>query len=303
VVARYTGSSPLDSWTAFVLCDGIGGLRDGGICARKAIAAFLTDFLGEAAHSLFNRLTNAARSANNELFSLYRSNGGSTISCFVFDQRKNAAALNVGDTRIYACDGRSVTQISVDDTLASQISNIQKLEASKSSPFAKQLTQFLGIGPEIQFRELRTDNRSEQRGYLLTSDGVHGLWNDVIKEIVPFAPTPSDVVKRLLALSRWGRANDNATAVFFSTEVEGADEPRGPAGSMAIWDSFARLDLIIDHSVLGTKEFDRKTKEKPPTKKRDKPESPGTEEKIRKADSDEKFTLEIFEERDGEPPN
>jgi PPM family protein phosphatase len=44
-VARYSGHSVADSWTAFALCDGIGGLRDGGVCARTAMAALFTSLL------------------------------------------------------------------------------------------------------------------------------------------------------------------------------------------------------------------------------------------------------------------
>ena len=253
VAVHHSGGSTTPTFAAFLLCDGIGGLRDGGVCARLASATFIASLLGRKFEKASQRLIRSASAANEELFDRYRENGGTTLSCVLIQQMHDIAGLSVGDSRIYELTSDRLLQLSDDDTLANQIKQIRPNDREIANPaFGKQLTQFIGMGADVQFRPLNIQIGSNGKaGILLTTDGVHGINTDTFKEVVIAAPEPVEVVKRLATLARWGRSTDNATAICV-----GADFRIPPTGQTAserllIWDSYSQLNILLNTKLWG----------------------------------------------------
>jgi len=80
VAAHYSSEPHGPVVTAFVLCDGIGGMQDGGTCARLAAAMFVASLVGHRLEKPVSRGIRAARAANDEIFQRYKEDGGTTVS-------------------------------------------------------------------------------------------------------------------------------------------------------------------------------------------------------------------------------
>lgn len=203
VFMRYTSNVTNHSFLLFALCDGIGGMRDGRICANIALAEMIQ-------HMVINREQNkhlqecldiAIRAANEKIFVQYNGQGGTTLSVVAVD-KKDIIGSNVGDSRIYQYDDRSLNQISIDDTIEARM-NIK-------NEFSKGLIQYVGMGNDLIPNKISI---STEMGILITSDGVHNVGDDDLKKIIKYASSSNDIVKKLLYLSSWFGGQDNASLI------------------------------------------------------------------------------------------
>lgn len=246
VAMHFDGEDTSQSFNAFIVCDGIGGMQDGGVCARIAVAAFTSALLERRSQTAMDRLLWAVRSANDEIHAIYRENGGTTLSCIFQEYKRPPLAINVGDSRIYKVTPKEVSQLTTDDNIASQMKAMSNgAIVTGQVSFGKQLTQFVGIGPELLPRELQLPE-VDISGYLMTSDGIHCISQETFCEIIQHAPTPLDRVKRLSAVARWGRATDNSTALFVPLpKTEGRESSPG-FDKLTLWDSFQRTEMLLE---------------------------------------------------------
>ena len=247
IVARFTSAlRPKQSFKCFAICDGMGGMADGARCAEIALSAFLFRLTHDVRETIPEMMRAAALSANVEVHRQYRERGGTTlVALVVFPD--SAAAVSVGDSRIYAVNSqKGLKQISIDDTIAGELNNLKGYNASGSglNAFAGQLAQFVGIGEGM---EPRVYPISADETYLLTSDGVHNMSQDTMNQIVLSGAVPQRIVTRLLQVSRWCGGIDNASAVCVSRLR--ADLSPLPAWSQGdwieIWDSVGKLEFPI----------------------------------------------------------
>jgi PPM family protein phosphatase len=247
VVARFTSARrPRESFLCFVLCDGMGGMADGARCAEIALSSFLFRLTHDARQRASEMVRASALAANAEVHRQYRERGGTTlVAIVVFPE--SAAAVSIGDSRIYvANDGKELKQISIDDTIAGELKQLRGLRPSTAGwdTIADQLAQFVGIGKGIEPRvyPINTDFT-----HLLTSDGVHNMSLDTLKQIVAFGRTPQLVVSHLLQVSRWCGGSDNATAICVPPLRSDWSAP--PVWSsndwLEVWDAAGKLELPI----------------------------------------------------------
>jgi serine/threonine protein phosphatase PrpC len=208
---------------------------------------FIASLVGHKFEKALPRSLRAARGANNAVFEAYHENGGTTLSCLVF-QQSEVVALNVGDSRIYQLRSGGVSQLTTDDTIANQMRQLRAIDPGLSNPsLGKQLTQFIGMGQDVQFRHFDPRKNSDVTGFLLTSDGVHGMSAETFRDLALYASSPLDVVKRLTTVARWGRSNDNGTVVCVGREVDMVTQEEGSSSErLLIWDSYSRLDILLD---------------------------------------------------------
>lgn len=252
-IARFTcARQPEKSFVCFALCDGMGGMEDGSRCAEIALSAFILGLIRDLSGSAGTAANAAASAANVAVHRQYRERGGTTLAAVVFFLR-SAAAVTVGDSRVYQIsEGRKLlTQISTDDTIEGELNRLTGGSSSRSKwdAFAGQLAQFIGIGEGLEPRSY-TVNRSTS--YLLTSDGVHGydLSPSTLAQVVSAGGASQVMIRNLLQLSRLCGGVDNATAVYVPSLPANWSEP--PAWSngdwLEIWDAFGKIEFAIDRN-------------------------------------------------------
>ncbi len=249
VVARYVDPVPRRSFFCTVLCDGMGGMTEGGKCAEIAIATFIASLMRTQVRPVAERISIATRSANEAVHQRYQERGGTTIAAIVIAPDA-AAGITVGDSRIYGLQGRKTpTQISSDDTLSDELQKVTGRASStgNTDAFSGQLTQYVGMGDEMR------PHMHWVRGYesfLLTSDGVHGMNSATFNDLVVSAGDARDIVTRLLSVSKWCGGRDNATAVCLSVARTDKRPEPASAGWLEIWDPFGKLDMALTREEL-----------------------------------------------------
>jgi serine/threonine protein phosphatase PrpC len=118
--AQLTGDTPT---IIAVICDGMGGMKEGGVCSALAISNFLSSYIDNRDIPIKSRIIQAVIQANNAVFAQYKGSGGSTLSAWVIEDEANILGVNVGDSRIYSIGTDNINQLSIDDTLAGQLAN------------------------------------------------------------------------------------------------------------------------------------------------------------------------------------
>lgn len=197
------------SFVVGVLCDGMGGMTDGAKCASLAISVFLSSCIRNRSLNVKDRITNAVLEADKAVFNHYAGSGGATLSAFVFDSDGNTGSINVGDSRIYCqLKSGSVTQLSVDDTIAGQLN--KKEDASN---FNNKLIQFVGLGQDLEPHFIDLPDIHQIKKLLLTSDGVHYLPTPTLHSLITPNITSLDLSKRLINVSNWCGGHDNGTVI------------------------------------------------------------------------------------------
>ena len=192
-----------------VVCDGIGGHRDGEIasmfCCRRLLAAFLRR--GAELHSGADAtafLVGTLTDINTEIFRRNEFDGrrtqpmGCTVVCAVFTANE-FAFCSVGDSRIYdfSPDTGILRQLSVDDVVSG----------------GRALSRAIGIRRSVEIDPcvMPLENGSV---HLLCSDGLHHFVDeagiaDSLREFV----TPRVAVNRLMRRALLRGAGDNITIV------------------------------------------------------------------------------------------
>lgn len=244
VVARGRDRQGHD-YAVVAVADGIGGMRDGAVCASIAIGALVAALHQRARHGEIEGdrwIREAMFAADDAVFSRYRGDGGSTLVALVIRPGFSVHWLSVGDSRVYSYSGKSLIQTSVDDTIAGQLGkNIEgAFEQSK-------LLQFVGMGSDLEPHICEFSHEGLET-VVLTTDGVHYLASapNWLGQIVSNAPDIGACVKRFVELAKWCGGPDNATVAMISLSEnwDSDDKPIYPC--LEVWDAFGELQIILD---------------------------------------------------------
>jgi serine/threonine protein phosphatase PrpC len=166
----------------FVVADGMGGHSFGDRASQAAIAAFTGVFATDAPASPAQVLETIA-AANTAVCELTdwagetRTISGTTLTGLVATVADNGdrhwMVLNVGDSRVYRWNGRSLTQLTIDHSLVQELMDAGLLTADQASrhPERSTITRALGVndGLEIDAWLLPYDGTHT---FLICSDGV-----------------------------------------------------------------------------------------------------------------------------------
>ncbi len=226
-----------------IVADGIGGMIEGGMCASRAIGAFVSE-LSKRPHLAnvitVDRVTRAMHAANEVVYSYLQGRGGTTFVAVVASQGIAPIWVSAGDSRVYAFTQNKLRQISVDDTIAGQLG-----KAGNAPAEHYKLLQFVGMGKDfLPHVRVLDDERAEV--LLLTTDGVHYLSrkSDVLDSVLQHAGDLGIAVKRFVDIAKWCGGSDNATiaAVPLPMRFESAIENEH---SLVVWDSFGELHIEL----------------------------------------------------------
>ena len=243
-------------YTLIALSDGMGGMQSGGVCASVTLAAFFTSFVIRSKVGIkFDQLIiEAALDANETVYDQFRGRGGATLSSLLIRDDGVCVWLNVGDSRIYAVTGSDLYQHTTDDTIAGQLGS--KFDGLKSR---SDLLQFIGMGEELEphYSYLNLDGYGN---FLITSDGVHYLEEQVMGNIAVNAPDSASCLRRLIDVSKWLGGRDNCTAIIFPRSGGAFDEESFVTnGVCEVWDSFGDLQVYIDEKLDASSVYKLKT--------------------------------------------
>jgi serine/threonine protein phosphatase PrpC len=221
----------------YVVADGMGGHQGGevasALCIQSIAEQILQTVLAPAlsqeplagdTHSASLRdlgietaLREAVQMANKQIYDQRRSVGsdmGTTVvMALVVGDR--AYLANVGDSRAYLVDSRSIKQISVDHSLIQRLIDLGQLtpEGAKTHPQRSAIYRVLGDKPAVDVDTFVQPLRPGQR-LLLCSDGLNGmLEDDRIQQIVVTTPDPQTSCAALVEAANGAGGGDNVTVI------------------------------------------------------------------------------------------
>jgi PPM family protein phosphatase len=232
-VLRVSSSVRSKGFICACVCDGMGGLDDGGLAASTALAGFFSSLIKNRNVNTRERLEIAVADSNLAVTSATKT-GGSTLSAVAIDGDKYYT-VNVGDSRVYSYQSSKserIQRLTTDDTME---------EAYGSS--GRGLLQYIGLKGEI-IPHIHQFEISGHEVILITSDGAHLIGDRTIEQFCRYSDQPLEICTRTVTLARWLGGIDNSTMV--ALEVNKLAEVFGASTSsdISVWSLLGRLKLI-----------------------------------------------------------
>jgi serine/threonine protein phosphatase PrpC len=163
----------------FVVADGMGGHRAGGVASREAAKQVVQEYYADAIHDVGESLMRACECANDRVFELAQADpsragmGTTLVAAVVLNRRLYVA--NVGDSRAYLLHRRRFTRITVDHSwVEEQVqAGVLSREEAEGHPHRNLITRALGTRPAVDVDLFEAD-LGEGDALLLCTDGLSG---------------------------------------------------------------------------------------------------------------------------------
>ncbi|MGA1869384.1 MAG: Stp1/IreP family PP2C-type Ser/Thr phosphatase [bacterium] len=205
----------------YAVADGMGGHAAGEVASSitiKDIEGFFTS-IGNVSVSV-DSVENVINQINKHIYDTASTNPeflgmGNTLSLLVIKNHKFVIG-HVGDSRIYRVRGKSLEQLTIDQTEVQAMIDAGQIskEAARHHPFRNLIRQAMGVQPILDEIFLLEGEVLKKDQYLLCSDGLTDMLEDgEIKKILQKSESTDDAVTTLVnkALEAGGR--DNVTAI------------------------------------------------------------------------------------------
>lgn len=222
----------------FVVADGMGGHAFGDRASQAAIAAFASSFpASEPARS--RDVLDTIAKANEAVLAVAGTTvlSGTTLTGVAFVDIDSSGnyhwmAFNVGDSRTYSWDGRSLIQLSVDHSAVQELVDLGEISQAEAArhPHRNVVTRALGAEPVVDPDIWILPARARQT-FLLCSDGLtKELDDDEIARIIVFHDAeqlrdrdslPLSLAERLVRAAVAAGGSDNVTVVVVESELVG----------------------------------------------------------------------------------
>lgn len=169
-----------------LVCDGMGGMEQGGVASRIAVESLAESFSKKRHHNFayFNKvwLESAVKRANRNVNSNQDATEdgtpmGTTLVCaLIVDER--LFIVNIGDSRAYRVTMEEIEQLTEDETYVEFLLRSGKIteEQAKTHPDRHVLMNALGVHPSVSFSVQEFPYRGET--LLLCSDGLYNLCSE-----------------------------------------------------------------------------------------------------------------------------
>ena len=164
-----------------VVCDGMGGLKDGDKVSQTAVSAMVNGFLeftGAPDQVLLALLERANRAVNHLLGPAGQRRSGTTMVAGILRDER-FYYLSVGDSRICLYRNGQLFQLNREHTYVNELSaravnDMLTLQEAWSDPQGSGLTSFLGMG-DLKYVDIPAGPQQVRRGdkLILMSDGVY----------------------------------------------------------------------------------------------------------------------------------
>ncbi len=207
------------------VCDGMGGAKSGNIASRLAIDVFMDEVLrsykpGMGQEQTGQVLENAVKLANFTVYDQARQfedfAGMGTTLVAALVSGKNAAVINVGDSRCYHITRDDIRRVTVDHSLVQLMLDRGELteEEARDYPGKNYITRAVGTEPivESDIFHIRLERGD---ALLLSSDGLHNEVEDqeILFEVV-HGVNNDNCCQRLLDIANMRGSPDNVTSVL-----------------------------------------------------------------------------------------
>lgn len=279
-----------ETYSAAIVCDGVGGSEMGDQAASIAVATFVDQLSKIAVRGpLSDLVPQLVRRMDDAIRDHLGGKGTTTASLVVASASGDLAAANIGDSRIFRWrSGKELRQISVDDTFENELKDLQLKDASvlDAHGLRGSLTQALGQGgrssPELRVVVLEKEAFSDC-GVILASDGIWKGSEEAFHVMAVQAVSPSELIRRSLMFATWSGGVDNASIAVIADPaamVGQASEGRVGEARVCAWIHDAKVVLRASRSLeikraevaadLGTESGARGRKQKARRKTADK---------------------------------
>lgn len=230
--ALYTGKKSINPLFVIAVADGMGGMRDGGICANLALSSFFHAIVQYRNLDVRARASEAIKEANNQVFDMYRGGGGSTLTAVLLDSFGTKIIVHLGDTRIYTFGlKKKVERHTTDDSLAEAVGGT-----------GRELLQFVGMGESMQ---PKISEITHQEGFCaITTDGIHGIEEKTLTKILENSESIEQASERLNAVSKWCGGVDNSTSAIFDIAEISTAITKYESSGIRVWDSGGDLTTL-----------------------------------------------------------
>lgn len=229
------------SGTAWIVCDGMGGVTGGELAAQLAIDAIRRGLEGSAQRPPEVALKSSILEAN-RIIVLRRQNPmfagmGTTVVSAIF-QGSEIALGHVGDSRAYLVREGAIQALTTDHTYVQQLveRGQVKVEEALTHPQAHILTRAIGSEPSLEidikkFWVWPSANTQEHDVLTLATDGLYSHVSDEeIAEIVS-NNSPQTACRKLVELAKERGGYDNITVAVIPLNGRLRQEP--PPGYQA----------------------------------------------------------------------
>ena len=207
------------------VCDGMGGAKSGNIASRLAIDVFTEEVRCSYKSSMSQEqveqlLQNAVKLANFTVYDQARQfadfAGMGTTLVAALISGKNAALVNVGDSRGYHITREGIRRLTVDHSLVQMMLDRGDLtaEEARDYPGKNYITRAVGTEPTVE-SDLFHVRMERGDAILLCSDGLHNEVDDqeILFEVV-HGVNNDNCCQRLLDIANMRGSPDNVTSVL-----------------------------------------------------------------------------------------
>jgi PPM family protein phosphatase len=232
VAALYTGKKTINPLFAIAVADGMGGMREGGLCSTLALSSFFYALVQHRNLSIKERASEAIKASNNQVFNIYEGNGGSTLTAILVDSHGEKIFVHIGDTRIYTFGFNKKTERqTIDDSLAEAVGGT-----------GRDLLQFVGMGESMQPQI--ADLSHIEDFCAITTDGIHGIEEKTLNRIFENSSDIKQASERISAVARWCGGNDNSTSAIFDMGEISAALAHYESSGVRLWDAGGDLTTL-----------------------------------------------------------
>lgn len=225
-----------------LVCDGMGGMVQGGEAAGCAASAFLGGLVEASGRPLKNALLECLAAANREVYRRFRGAGGTTLTTVAIASTGEAWVVHVGDSRLYEISHDKMPHlITRDDTIGGQL---RTPDSTADDILDNRLLQFVGIGASIEPHILRVQN-VKGRSFLLTTDGAHSVGKKALEGVIRTSGNAPELVRKLLFVAEAVGVDDNSSAVAITgSEFE---RPKNYTGGteVTVWSPGEKLEMWL----------------------------------------------------------
>lgn len=206
----------------FVVCDGMGGMKDGKLASETAVASIRQSFVNmDRNGDLAGQLRECVYLAADEVEKRLEGDGGSTVVAGILFQEKLYYA-SVGDSFLYLKRGGQIYRLNREHNLCSQ-THLEGIRSGNMDPKpgreheeAAALTQFLGMtGMDDVDCSVRPLPIKDGDVLLACSDGVGGVLDEeeLLGALGLYSPQAMCQQMKQQVVTHGNRNQDNYTAV------------------------------------------------------------------------------------------
>ncbi len=218
---------------AFVVADGMGGHSFGDRASQQAIAVFADAFDPRQAATP-QQVLSAISAANDAVVAISADAGrvsGTTLTGLALVEMGAGGnfhwmAFNVGDSRVYRWDGRTLSQLTVDHSAVQELIDGGLIAPHEAAlhPERNVITRALGVDAHVE-PDIWLLPVSDTDTFLICSDGLTKELDDreialLLEQHADGAPVP--IADRLVSAAIAAGGADNVTVIVVEAQFHGA---------------------------------------------------------------------------------